>query len=305
MENTIAGVRCILLVGLYAAMSACSSSKHIKVSGWNGHKMIVDGSNNDWELPYSCNSKEHKIQYDIANDSFALYLTLKTSNDVSAYKISKAGLYIYVDTGGGRSEQMLLMCFAEDEKIGQKERGDVPAGNSMLPQRFDTPHVVQRRPLANTDALMVNKIFVSGFARCNGAYIGELRCKCRLQVAATINDYGEMVWELAIPYDMMGIVAAKEISVCIAMNALQEGDRPLTAMIAPMPGNRRLPMPAGGRGVGKPGSGELPPGAGREGPEDGGDNASNQARIDDLDRLTKVIHIWKRVKLSSGDRQAE
>ncbi len=296
------GLWYVLLGGLYACMCGCTSSRQVKESRWNSHKIVVDGNNNDWELPYSCSSKEHKLQYDIANDSLALYLTLKTSNDVTAYKISKAGLYIYIDTAGGRSEQMQLMCLVVDAKAGKNDKSDLFPGNSMMHMSNDTLHMRPGIQATNSDSLMVSQVFVSGFTRCNGAYTGKLKSKCQLQVAVTINDFGEMVWELAIPYDMpgIGIAAVKEVSICLAMNALQEGDRPLTAMIAPVPAMRRPPVGGGGRGMSKPGSGELPPNAGREDPENSDVQLNNQARIDDLDRLTKEIHIWHRVKLTCG-----
>ncbi len=293
---------CVLLGGLYSCMSGCASSRQVKEIGWNSHKIVVDGKNNDWELPYGCSSKEHKLQYDIANDSLTLYLTLKTSNDVTAYKISKAGLYIYIDTAGGRSEQMQLMCLVVDTKAGKNDKSDLFPGNSMMPMINDTLPISPGIRATNSDSLIVGQVFASGFARCNGAYTGQLKSKCQLQVAASINDFGEMVWELAIPYDMLGIgiAAVKEVSICIAMNALQEGDRPLTAMIGPVPSMRRPPDGGGGRGMSNPGSGELPPNAGREDPENSDVQFNNQARIDDLDRLTKEVHIWRRVKLTCG-----
>jgi len=72
-------------------------------SGWQSHKVKVDGIINEWSNPLRFYDQKTGISYNISNDRNNIYFAASISNDFLQTKILRSGLEFRIDTLGKKS----------------------------------------------------------------------------------------------------------------------------------------------------------------------------------------------------------
>src|SRR5258708_7483606 len=98
----------------YFALSCKSSEQveHGKAADpmpWQVKPIIVDGNNEEWHLPYAYSDNKIKIEYEFSNDSENLYISLKTSDRMTEFKILDAGMQVWIDCTGKKDKTTGVM----------------------------------------------------------------------------------------------------------------------------------------------------------------------------------------------------
>ena len=72
-------------------------------SGWQSHKVKVDGIINEWPNPLRFYDQKTGISYNISNDHYNIYFAASISNEFLQTKILRSGLEFRIDTLGKKS----------------------------------------------------------------------------------------------------------------------------------------------------------------------------------------------------------
>lgn len=356
----LAAVVCMLLV------SSCSSSKKaVKHSAaWAAQSMQINGNNDDWPSPYPyVDNRYAKLQYAIANDSGVLYVTVKASDAITRKKMQKSGVTLCIATDNRKNKSLSIAVSTQDTaeqvpevpKEGGAEGGAAEMAEHSAVQRGEEPHgpggrlhdregkggrhemVAGERPERGEGSRPAMpgsgaKIVVRGTEGYDGTYASG-RNKAGIMAATSVNDYGEVVWEIAVPTKVFckaGTCLGKKIKIGFIEQALSQSDfsmllsegrgKPQAAKTVEMNGGEGNKEGGhgghrGGEGGGMGGSGMtmnggvpgvgIGGGAGRQGSmhEEEPEDASNPNSLQSEDsqvRATSVSETWKTVRLATG-----
>jgi hypothetical protein len=218
---------------------------------WQVKPIIIDGNNDDWNLPYSYSDNKVKIEYEFSNDSENLYISLKTIDRMTELKILDAGMQVWIDCTGKKDKTTGVINPLENPEPIKPERGSMgQAGNS----KNDGAQALQKLISGAGDFSLM------GFNGCDGSYSISQKNNCDIKVKTGMNKNGELVWEAAVPFKSFsnGAInkdkAGQTIAICFEINALQKFDKSSMAQGSGrgMGGGRRA---GGGRGGAMDGSG--------------------------------------------------
>jgi hypothetical protein len=193
----------------------CYAGAGDKTCLWVQKPIVIDGDNKEWPQPYPFRDElDTKMQYAFANDATTLYVTLKTSDEGTRIKLRKNGLTIVVDTARKK-----LNTTSFGFTVGKDIK---PGALRSAVTGHDTVNAEDRR-------LEISFVQLQGTPGYDGSYkvAGN---KPGIAVAAAINDYNELVWEIAIPLKCIytgvsGHVNGEDhINVCIALFGLTNKD---------------------------------------------------------------------------------
>ncbi len=187
-----------------------------RTSRWVSKPIVIDGNNNEWPQPYPYREDiDTRIQYAFANDSQTLYLTVKTSDEATKMKFRANGMTLVVDTNGERNFHTTFGFAVQDYKQ-------------------DTNNNQEQR-------IKIRQIELKG-TKCDSTYT-TVKNRPGVSAAAILNDYNEVVWEIAIPFSSIYGTNAKShigrgwtISICFAFFGLNNDDF-ARMMTAPEPKN--------------------------------------------------------------------
>lgn len=222
-------------ISLLFFITACSSSKHssssTKLPGtWQSQPVIVDGNNSEWPSPYPSYDANAMIGYAVSNDSNNLYLTIETGDEMTQIKILKAGMTVWIDTGGAKSQNMGINFplpnnsepldlpksgshrgGGEEPEYGENITGTIKGLSSKI-----------RRAMEGAQQMSID-----GFSACNGGYMVKQENNCDIKVSIGMDEYKELIYEAAIPFKALynrPITKAdlgKPVSVCFAIKAFK------------------------------------------------------------------------------------
>jgi hypothetical protein len=194
---------CISLLSALPAFGFLAKAGE-RSSRWVTKPVVIDGNNDEWPQPYPFREEvDTRIQYAIANDAQTLYLTLKTSDESTKMKLRRNGLVIIADTTGKKS---VATNFGFEVK-------DVP---------HDTDSKGHQR-------LQITETDVKGSPGYDSNYMC-INNKTGITVAAIINDFNELVWEIAIPFKCIypttgsHVAEQNKISICFVFFGLSTND---------------------------------------------------------------------------------
>ena len=219
---------CALLSVISMFSGACDSSKKLSTknkSVWAKNAIVIDGKNNDWQLPYPfTENKEAKIQYAIANNRQTLYLTIKTSDEITKKKIIKNGLTVCIDTNGNKDQSTFITIqllsphpikapprfpMLENTAGGNVNMplgeppsfppGDMSGGRPGMNRPPEDRGYAPQNDMADTGQLHIASITVGGPQKYSGTYLSPDNSS-GVVVAVAYNDYNEMVWEIAVEF---------------------------------------------------------------------------------------------------------
>lgn len=260
-------------------------------SQWISSNINIDGNNNDWQLPYPFVDKDNKVQYAFANNRNTLFITLKTSDAVSARKLERGGFTIYIDTNGKKTDSIALTAFMS-KPAPDNEEDDEPT-NSMA-SYTDTTRKAPRRKHSSVVNYPIASITLKGFKRDNN---GSIQNPAGIIIGAGVNDFNETVWEIAIPFSAFykrqidSNDQNRKMNVCFYMAGLSEIDMPAypttiaTTDIASMHNQTDNSIQNEHKGK------ELRP-------EHDDDYTPPVDIAADRERLIKNVHIWHSVRFS-------
>jgi hypothetical protein len=278
-------VRTISIVFLmYSAISCKSPSKleqdkAASFMPWQVKPIIVDGNNEDWNLPYTYSDNKVKIEYSFSNDSENLYISLKTSDRMTGLKILDAGMQVWIDCTGKKDKTTGIVNPLENAepvipgKGSMGQNGSSNNGNAQALQKLISS--------AGDFSLM-------GFNGCDGSYSVSQKNSCDIQVKIGMNKNGELVWEAAVPFKSFPNAAISKartgqaIGIDFEINALQKFDKSSMAQ-------------GGGQGGGV-GGGHGGMGGGRRGGGGPGGGMGGSGS-DDRSRLFEITETWTKISM--------
>jgi hypothetical protein len=210
-----------ICITMLAILPVLGFAKGEKTSRWVTKPIVIDGNNDEWPQPYPCSEDINTMmQYAIANDAQTLYLTLKTSDETTKTKIRKNGLTIIIDTTGKKKITNSFSFSVQDNaKQSGRHKGDIGK----------EPHDTDNTAKVDEQKLHITGIKVTGLQEYDSDYQAEHRMT-GITAAAAINDYNEIVWEIAISFKCIyatpgGHVAAQEkISICFVFYGLNNDE---------------------------------------------------------------------------------
>jgi len=95
---------CILIVLIF---TACT--KKIYPEGhYQESAVTIDGELNEWPQPLAFSSNGGRLQYSITNDRENVYVSLLARDEITALRILRSGITIYIDPEAGESKKMSL-----------------------------------------------------------------------------------------------------------------------------------------------------------------------------------------------------
>jgi hypothetical protein len=194
-----------------------------KTSRWVDKPIVIDGNNKEWPQPYPFTEDENtKIQYAIANDAQTLYLTVKTSDAATKLKLRTNGFIILIDTTG--------------KKL-----------NSTL---FDFT-VVSKADVVQPDTsqlLNITDVRLKGTAGYDSTYKITNK-KPGVTAAGILNDYNEIVVEIAIPFKCIypnvadHVSSESKLDVCFTFFGLTNENIEVLERAANNAVDNAMPMP--------------------------------------------------------------
>jgi hypothetical protein len=115
---------------------------------WDTEHIVIDGKIVDWQLGSSVVFSEQKAALAAANDSNYIYLLFRTNDIESARLINAAGLTVYLDKKGGKSNDRFYVKFVggpDVEGIAMSMPGRGPGGESFQKSNAGQQHPPKRK----------------------------------------------------------------------------------------------------------------------------------------------------------------
>jgi hypothetical protein len=218
---------------LVLVTASCSTAKHASSNNlpgvWQLQQITIDGSNKDWPAPYPFYDGKAKIGYAYSNDKDYLYLTIETGDEMTQMKILRAGLTVYIDTTGKKS-QLISIRFplnTDNESTPvQQHQGKQNADNNSDLQQSRQKSTKER---INNMLNEANQMYLDGFYGCNGPILIKQDNNCGIVVRTAIDEFGDLVWEAAIPFkavygrqELSKSDIGKAVSVCFAIKGFKK-----------------------------------------------------------------------------------
>lgn len=267
----------IFLLCTLLSLQACSSAKHTdkqkKLPGdWQQTPVVVDGNSNEWPSPYPNYDSRAKVGYATSNDRDNLYITVETGDEYTEMKILKAGLTVWIDTDGGKQQQMAINYPLQDDNDPYDPSKKDDQQSSSSPSSMRVPELGAKIRRALDDA---TQLTIEGFPGCSGGFAVAQNNNCGIKVHIGIDEYKELIWEASIPfkaiYGKSQITKADEgkpISVCFAVKAFKKGPSTHGNDVSSGGMNGGMGGHMGGGGMGSHGGGGRRGMNGQENPRD-------------------------------------
>lgn len=170
--------------------AGCSSMKEL-TSKWSDNKIVIDGSQEDWQNKLNYNTDEG-IAYGFCNDSENLYVCLTTGNRGRMFQLMRAGFIVWfepVNNGG----KMIGIEYPVGETIftSDEEKNMAMEPDKETKMKDFTEGMITRLQLEQNEFIILNKekFPLTAFPLQNKAGI-EIKLGYHLQ---------QFVYELKIP----------------------------------------------------------------------------------------------------------
>ena len=173
---------------------SCGSSKNSATPSapvlWQTKPVVIDGNNNDWDLPYRYADPKAKIAYMFSNDKSNLYITMKTDDPMTELKILNAGMEVWIDLSGKKQKKTAIAFpLANREPVKMQRPDNVDEKNQS------------RTTLLKKSIDNATDYSLQGFAGCDGSYSLVQKNDCQIFTKMGISDKSDaLVWEAVIPY---------------------------------------------------------------------------------------------------------
>lgn len=217
------------VLSLFAANAFAQKLPDIQAISLNAPAGIrIDGRPTEWNDTYAAENKRIEAFYTLANDNNNLYLILKPANSAVAGKILAGGITFTINTAGKKREKdafsVTYPVITRSRNLnarsggGQRSGGGFSGGrNQQTQQQRDSASLVQRKAALAT----AREIKVSGFKEITDSLV-SIYNEYGLKTAANFDSKGDLIYELAIPLQLLGLTAGdgKELMYQIRLNGL-------------------------------------------------------------------------------------
>lgn len=150
----------------------------------------IDGKNKEWASPLPNYDKKTGINYSVANDVGNLYFILRITDAPTMQQVIQNGLEIWINKDG-KKKKTTGVTFPLPLKAVAGQSGTKPALQKGMKQGMN-PGMNRKGPLPN------NELILTGFLIDNGQ---QPVSGCRVRAAASIDDSGCLIYELAVPFN--------------------------------------------------------------------------------------------------------
>ncbi|PQJ10860.1 hypothetical protein CJD36_012885 [Flavipsychrobacter stenotrophus] len=212
-------------VTLLVVLTSCGGSKKAGKStatvpgNWQSTPIAIDGDSKDWPSPYPNYDSKAKLAYATSNDRKYIYITVESGDELTQMKMLKGGMVVSIDTGGGKEDPFSINYPLENNNVEM----DVPQGSDgQKDGAVQFQKQLSQRIRKGIEA--ANQFTVDGFAGCNGGYMINQTVPCGIKLKARLDEYREIVWEVAIPVkslfnkdSLTAADAGKQIGVCFSL----------------------------------------------------------------------------------------
>lgn len=150
----------------------------------------IDGKNKEWTSPLPQYNKKTGINYSVTNDLDNLYFVLRIADTSIIKQVLKNGLEIWINKDG-KKKKTTGVTFPLPVETVAGQSGTNNATQEGSKQGINTE-------ISFKGALPGKELKLTGFLIDNGKQpvIG-----CRVKVAASIDDAGCLIYELAVPFN--------------------------------------------------------------------------------------------------------
>jgi len=193
MNKIVLLLHAFIMIAFLSCHTLNHGKKDEKLHGtWQTKPIVIDGKNEDWPSPYPSYDSKSMVGYATSNDANFLYITVETGDEYTQMKILKQGLYVYIDTDGGKQTYMGIHYPLQNENDAAEF-----AGNKDKQGGGPSKSLATKIKKAFTDA---NQLTLEGFRGCNGGFLVKEKNSCGITVRMDYDDYKTLIWEAAIPF---------------------------------------------------------------------------------------------------------
>jgi hypothetical protein len=269
-----AGIVIFLFIAVSCGLTKKSTTSLATIP-WQSKPIVIDGNNNDWELPYRYADSKAKITYTISNDKTNLYITMKTDDPMTQLKILNAGMQVWIDMSDKKEKKTgILFPMGNTEQVKMQRPDNSQTKIDMLKKAIDNARIYS----------------LKGFVGCDGGYSVGQKNDCQIVTKIGISTKtNELVWEATIPYKSFhketidGKDVGRSIEIDFEINAMKRPSGHSDNEGGAMQGGGGM---RGGGGGGRAG--------GMRGSNGAGAAEENSERI----RLFETTNTWEKIKLS-------
>ena len=288
----IAGrLACFLVILIIASCGVFKSGTGKKSKAdaaiWQATPISIDGDDTDWMAPYPNYDSKAGIAYAVTNDSFNLYISVKTGDEKIQNKILHAGMTVYIDITGTKDQKAAINFPVASTEPYMPEHHQRSGGSGEDQSQLQAQGRMRQRALAG--AVDMN---LDGFSTGNGAYNIRQHIPNGITVRLGFNSYRELVYEAKIPFadfyrpQLIPSDAGKAVSVGIFVHAPKQPAMPKDG--SSMPGNASM-----GGGGGRMGGGGMGGGGSRGGRGGGMHNTGSET-----ESIYEPTKTWKQAGLA-------
>jgi len=183
----------------FSCGSSKKSSKNRLPSDWQAQPITVDGDSKDWPSPYPNSDGKAQVAYATSNDKENLYVTVETGDVMTELKILRAGMTVWIDTGGGKKQTMAIN-YPLPAEIRDMQMENNPVQQQAVQSMDHEKRMQERARNAVANAIQLS---LEGFGTCSGGFTVKQTNNCGITVRMAVDEYSELVWEAAIPFKVL------------------------------------------------------------------------------------------------------
>jgi hypothetical protein len=175
-------------------LAGCSSPL-VYSSIWQSKPVTIDGKANEWRIPLDFYDDKTKLNFTVTNDKDNLYFCIRATEDATQKGIIHSGLQIWIDTAGGKKNQVGIQFPIIERSANSEGEGADKHSKSSDMDEASSANNLKSRYMGTTKQLKL-----SGF---NNAINGLLQIPNIYGINACINwDTNKiMIYELCIPFN--------------------------------------------------------------------------------------------------------
>jgi uncharacterized membrane protein YgcG len=225
-----------VLVFLNLALKAQKVPEIQSIAMQAPNNLRIDGKANEWNDTFAADNKRTSLLYNLANDDKNLYLVIKAGGSANINKIMAGGITFNVNADGKKREkESLSITYPLIKRAGRGQQGARQGGFQQGQARGNfggggqsnrTQQTTAQRDSASlvqhkTQLAAIKEIKIQGFKSITDSLI-SIYNEYGIKAAASFNDKGEMIYELAVPLSLLeiSIDKPKEFAYQLKVNGL-------------------------------------------------------------------------------------
>ena len=211
MQNFLLNIKTIISITTISCFilitQAKSQSKNdiLINNDWAKSPIQIDGNLNDWQDSLTHRNESMQISYNLKNDGKKLYMAIKSHNKQNLNRIIARGISFSFNTEGQKKPGETIIFPVFDRVSQPKKPVTVP------------PAQAEKQLLSR-----ITRLFVTGFSGIKDGPV-SLNNTYGISAAAGFDGKGQLIIEVAIPFDELKINGTPESIAClIEINGIRQ-----------------------------------------------------------------------------------